>query len=149
MMESILDLLPEEPIPIPQVRGRISEKGFNLVKGTCPWCGKDYTRRTGTIVYKVQLNGKCVRVCSWTCKSQCLKAKTIKRGGCTLTTQERIDNRMRQLVEDRRLLDSEAGKALTQKELRRVKDRMARHVKEIRELEEELYAETNQTRKSV
>lgn len=135
-----MDLLPEEPIPIPQVRGRISEKGFNLIERTCPWCGKTYLRRTGTIIYEVQMNGKRARVCSWTCKSQYLKSKKIKRGGCTLTLQERIDNRMRQLVEDRKLLDSEEGKALTQKELRRVKDRMERHVKEIRALEEELYA---------
>lgn len=138
-MTSILDLLPEEPIPIPHTKGRIAEKGFNLVEDVCAWCGKTYTRRTGTIVYEVQLDKKRVKVCSWTCKAEALKKKpTPKRGGCTLTAQERIDKKMRQLCEDRLLLDSEAARSMTKKELERVKERMRRHVKEIHALEEEL-----------
>ena len=107
----------------------------------CPWCGKNYTKRKGTISYEVQLDGKRVVVCSWNCKAEALRKKpTPKRGGCTLTAQERIDKKMRQLCADRLLLDSEAAKSMTNKEIERIKERMRRHVKEIRALEEEVHA---------
>lgn len=130
--------MPEEPIPIPQVRGRIAEKGFNLIEAACAQCGETFVRRMGTQEYILYKNAKKLRFCTWTCKCEWLRRnRPPKRGGCTMTAQERIDKKMRQMIDDRLLLDSEAAQSMTKKEIAAIKERMRRRAKEIRALEEE------------
>lgn len=142
---SIMDMLPEHETPLPRGRGtgRKMEKCICLRERTCAHCGKVFTYRLGQTAYTRKVKSKTLRFCSWTCKcADERERKTVKRGGCTKTIEERIEERRIKIAADRAILDSEKSKLLTKKEKKRLVNRLQRLHKEVKALREQVREET-------
>ena len=79
-----------------------------------------------------------MRFCSWQHKCDDEREhQTAKKGGCTKSIQERIDERIEKMIKDRALLNSEKGQMLDEKEKQRLINRLQRLHKEVKALREE------------
>ena len=132
---SLYDMIPDKLLVMPSGghgEERISQKKFNLVERVCAHCGETFYRRLGCIEYERTRNGKHLRFCSWTCK--CADAR---ENGRKKSVQERIDDRVEKMIQDRALLNSEKGQMLDEKEKQRLINRLQRLHKEVKALREE------------
>lgn len=143
---SFYDMIPDEELttPISGTHGdrcKLRSK-VNLIDTVCGQCGETFARHTGHVAYTRIHKHKQLFFCSWHCLCRWEEAHPIrKKGGSTKTLEERIEFRMRRMVADRLLLDSEAAAQMSEKEIKKIKNRMAWDAKQIRELGEELALE--------
>lgn len=147
---SFYDMIPDEELTTP-ISGTHGDRctlrsKANLIDTVCGQFGKTFARHTGHVAYTRLYRHKQLFFCSWHCLCRWEEANPIrKKGGSTKTLEERIEFRMRRLVADRLLLDSEAGAGLGAQERKKIRNRMAWDAKMIRELGEELELETGKS----
>lgn len=142
---SYYDMIPDQlmVVPISGTRGGAALRSkVNLIETKCGYCGETFTRHTGHVTYTRTRKNKQMFFCSWKCLCDWDRENPArKKGGSTKTLEERIEFRMRRMVADRLVLDSEAAASMSAEEIRKIKNRMAWDAKQIRELGEELALE--------
>ena len=134
---SMMDMLPEYETPLPNGfgTGKKIKRGINLIERICPKCGERFVFRRGQTAYIRQVRGRTIRFCSWSCKCENERQNaTPKRGGCTKSITEKVRERCAKIVRDKEQLS--AG-GLTEKERRRIVNRLQRLQKEVKALVEE------------
>lgn len=145
---SYYDMIPDNLmiVPISGTKGGAGLRSkVNLIETECGYCGGNFMRHTGHVTYTRTRKNKKLFFCSWKCLCDYDRENPArKKGGSTKTLQERIEFRMRRMVADRLVLDSEAAASMSAEEIRKIKNRMAWDAKQIRELGEELAIETGQ-----
>lgn len=136
----ILDMLPEEPIPLPRTEGikSLQKKNFCLLEYTCSRCGKRFVLPWGTKGYVRSYRGKSLRFCTWHClREDEQKREKPKRGRKCAPAQERIEELRRKNKEDEAMLARAGALGMTRQEVKNVKNRMGARIRKMMELEEE------------
>lgn len=143
---SYYDMIPDEELTMP-ISGTHGDRctprsKVNLIETECGYCGGTFMRHTGHVAYTRTRKNKQLYFCSWKCLCDWDRANPArKRGGSTKTLEERIEFRMRRMVADRLVLDSEAAASMSAEEIKKIKNRLSWDAKQIRELGEELAIE--------
>lgn len=140
---SFFDMIPSEYMLMPtgtHASRQVEKKNFGLLESKCAYCGRTFYRRSHEVQYVRKKNGKEVRLCSWShlCRWDEKNTRKRKPGGSEKTAQERIDERLKKIYEDSRLLESEEGRHMSIKERTKIKHRIAWRIREINELEADL-----------
>ena len=134
-MTSYLDLLPEEPIPLPQTGGfeSIQEKGFCLKEYVCARCGAAFTLPWSAKGYSRTVRDVRLRFCSWKCLREDEASREMpKRGKPAAPVQRRRAELERKNAEDAALLE---GGGLDERDVRRIKKRISERNGKLRRME--------------
>lgn len=146
---SLFEMIPDETIPMPMSgcygQAKAADKGFNLVEETCAQCDTAFFRNRMWKSYKRMRNGRVLRFCSWGCVCRWTEAqeakkkpKGEKKKRDKAQIQERIDTLMRDMARIRTMLDSEAGRAMSQEDRNREHSKIRWRACEMKRLLEEM-----------
>lgn len=133
----ILDMLPEEPIPLMKTRGMktLQEKKFCLLEYTCSRCGARFVLPWGAKGYVRSLHGKDLRFCSWKCLREDEKEREMpKRGRKCAPPEEHIEQMRRKNEEDAAMIERAKELGLTKKQMEAIKGRMGARKRKMGEL---------------
>ena len=135
---SYLDLLPEEPIPLPKYCGMksLQKKKFCLLEYTCSRCGARFVLPWGAKGYARSYRGRTLHFCTWNClRKDEQEREKPKRGRKCAPPEERIEQMRRKNEEDADLLKRAKELGLTKQQIKAIKDRMGARRRKILGLE--------------
>lgn len=144
---SLFEMIPDKPMIMPagaHAARTDAQKMFGLREYVCAYCREKFYRRKGEVEYIRHKKGKKLRFCTWThaCNWEAETPKEVrvknKKGRKARPAQERVDRLMRMMSENRALLDSEAGQAMSTEDRNRLRSRIRWQACEMRKVLKEM-----------
>lgn len=136
---SYLDLLPEEPIPLPDTGlSSLQKKGICLTQHVCARCGETFFLRWGATGYRRSVRGEKLMFCTWKCLREDEKTREMpKRGRAAKDANARIAEIEKKNAEDFALLESRQAQSMSSQEKKRIKGRISARMKRLKEIKGE------------